>query len=270
MPPTKTGAGSGRRSRAPLPAVDARLVAPENRYEIVRGVVTYVPPADENHGVRHSKISALVEAHVKRTYEVASDMLTRTSEMNDMAPDVSVFPRARDAKTGGRKLEEVIFEVLSTERLKHAGGKAAEYVGRGVREVFAVDVKRQRALRWSSETRGWQLLANEGVIEDRVFATPLPIAALLDAAKVDDAVAAALLAKKTPVLEKVKSDAHEEGREEGAIEQARTFVLVALEARGLALDEAQRGLVEQCRDRALLARWLRRAVAAQTAGEVFA
>src|SRR5258706_16472239 len=87
-----------------LPAVDTRLVAPESRYEIEDGRVRYVAPADEPHGTRHSKISALLEAHAGDDFEVASDMLTRTSEFDDMAPDASVFPKER-AEGGGRKLE---------------------------------------------------------------------------------------------------------------------------------------------------------------------
>src|SRR5258705_2418803 len=90
-----------------LPAVDQRLVSPEERYEIDEGVLVYVPPADEPHGTRHSKISALVEAHAGAEFDVASDMLTRTSRTSDIAPDVSVFPRARDPQTVGRQLQQL-------------------------------------------------------------------------------------------------------------------------------------------------------------------
>jgi hypothetical protein len=57
--------------------------------------VEYVAPAAEPHATRHSKLSALLEAHVGDGYEVASDMLTRTSALDDVAPDASVFPAAR-------------------------------------------------------------------------------------------------------------------------------------------------------------------------------
>jgi Uma2 family endonuclease len=88
--------------------VDERLVAPESRFEIWDGRVEYVAPADEPHGTRHSKISALLEAHVGSDYEVASDMLTRTSAVDDIVPDASVFPLARDPETGQRQLEELL------------------------------------------------------------------------------------------------------------------------------------------------------------------
>jgi Uma2 family endonuclease len=129
---------------ATVPAVDARLVAPESRYEVDEGRVVYVAPADEPHGSRHSKVSALLEAHVRGDRDVASDMLTRSSELSDVAPDASVFPRARDPRTGGRQLEELAFEVVSTERLNEAGAKARKLAGRGVRRVFAIDVVRHR------------------------------------------------------------------------------------------------------------------------------
>jgi hypothetical protein len=180
------------------PAVDERLVAPESRYEVEDGKVVYVAPADEPHASRHSKVSAIVEACVADGYDVASDMLTRLTETDDAAPDVSVFPVARDPATGGRKTEELAFEVVSTERLGHAGQKAAKLIARGVRRVFAVDVERQRALEWSPALGTWSMLADSDTIADAVLAAPLPVADLVRAAKSDDPVARALLAKQNP------------------------------------------------------------------------
>jgi hypothetical protein len=99
--------GGSARSKRPRPPVDERLVAAESRYEIVDGKVEYVAPADEPHGTQHSKIAALLEAYAAGGYDVAVDMLTRTSEKGDMAPDASVFPAARDEATGGRRVEVV-------------------------------------------------------------------------------------------------------------------------------------------------------------------
>jgi len=192
---------SGALSRPDLPAVDARLVAPESRYEIEDGRVRYVAPADEPHATRHSKLSALLEAHVADDFDVACDMLTRTSQLEDMAPDASVFPLARDPETGGRQLEELAFEVASTESLADAGRKAHKLVARGVRRVFVFDVERRRAFEWSEQLMGWRMLEHDGVIEDRALAVPLPIEALVRAAKADDAMARALLGKHNPVLE---------------------------------------------------------------------
>lgn len=205
--------------RAPLPDVDERLVMPETRYEIIDGKATYVPPADEAHGTRHSKISAILEAYAADSYDVASDMLTRTSAKGDMAPDASVFPAARDPETGGRQLDELVFEVVSTERLSSAAKKARALAARGVRRIFAIDVERRRALSWSRETNAWEILPVDGKIEDRALALPLPLRALCEAAKADDAVAQALLGKKNPVIEdavrKSKSEGKREGKREG-------------------------------------------------------
>src|SRR4051812_11606832 len=121
-----------------LPDVDERLVAPETRYEIHDGELVHMPPAGEAHGTRHSKVQTLVEIHTGPAFDVACDMLTRTSETTDLAPDVSVFPRARDPVTGGRQIEQLAFEVVSTESLGHAGRKAAKLLARGVRRVFAI------------------------------------------------------------------------------------------------------------------------------------
>ena len=60
-------------------AVDERLVMPGTRYEVIGGEVVYVPPADPPHATAHSRIYALLEAHVASSFTAASDMLTRTS-----------------------------------------------------------------------------------------------------------------------------------------------------------------------------------------------
>lgn len=183
-----------------LPAVDDHIVASESGYEIIDGRLVRVPPSHEPHGNRHSKVSALLEAHVADDFDVASDMLTRTSEDNNFAPDASVYPRARDPRTGGRQLEQLAFEVLNTEALAHAGDKAGKLARRGVRRVFALDVERARAFEWSVDLGTWSLLAPDSAIEDRALAVSLPVEALVRPAKADDAMARALLAKRNPVV----------------------------------------------------------------------
>jgi Uma2 family endonuclease len=180
--------------------VDAPLVAPESGYEIIDGQVIEVPPAQEPHADRNSKLAALLEAHVGDDFNVALHMLTRTSALDDFAPDASVYPVARDEETGGRQLEHLAFEVVSTETMGHSAVKAAKLLARGVRRVFALDVENRRVLEWSAQTEAWRRIADGSVLEDPCFAVALPVDALTSAAKVEDAVAAALIAKGNPVF----------------------------------------------------------------------
>ena len=253
-----------------LPAVDEHLVTPETRYEILDGAVIYVPPALEPHGTRHSKVSALVETHVGPAFDVACDMLTRTSKTSDFAPDVSVFPRARNPKTGGRLLEQLAFEVVSTESLAHAGRKAAQLVARGVRRVFAIDVERERALEWSHELETWGVLDGQASIEDPALAAPLPIAALVGAASSDDANARALITKQNPEIESFGARRATEGRVEGRVEGRAEAVLEILAARDIAVTSAERTRVLDERDLGRLQRWIARATICSTAAELFA
>jgi Uma2 family endonuclease len=247
--------------------VDTRLVAPESRYEIEDGRVKYVAPADEPHGTRHSKISALLEAHASDDFEVASDMLTRTSEFDDMAPDVSVFPKERN-EDGGRKLEQLAFEVASTESLSDAGRKANKLMGRGVRRVFVVDVNRQRAFEWSVEQQAFRSLERDFVIEDRALAAPLPVEALVHAAKADDAMAQALLVKHNPVLEAALATRRAEGElagmaegklrgmAEGKLRGMAEALIAVLTARGLTLEPADVARIHAESDTRTLHRFL--------------
>lgn len=246
-----------------LPAVDERLVAPESGYEIDDGKLIRVTPCHEPHGDRHSKLAALLEAHVASEFNVALDMLTRTSETTDIAPDASVYARARDPKTGGRQLEQLAFEIVSTESLSHAGRKAAQLASRGVRRVFAIDVERSRLMEWSRDLGTWSMLDSDSQIVDPVFAVALPIREVVSVAAADDAVARALLAKRNRVIEDALAESRNEGRIEGRIEgnieAAAKAIVVVLTSRGLALADEQRALILAERDPAKLDSWLGRA-----------
>src|ERR1043165_8791105 len=179
--------------RSELPPVGEHIAPLEMPYEILDGKLVRVSPSKPVHARRQSKISALLEAHVARRFQVASDMLTRTSQTNDFAPDVSVFPRGRDPETGGRHLEHMAFEVVSSQTMKFVGRRAAKLARRGVRRVFAIQTKRDRALEWSRKRRRWEPLDPTSYIEDPCLVVPLPVAALLTAAEADDDIARALI-----------------------------------------------------------------------------
>jgi Uma2 family endonuclease len=267
--PSHVRAGSPRgEPRASLPDVDERLVMPETRYEAIDGKITHVCPSDESHGTYHSKMAALLEAYVVATHRVAVDMLTRTSAKNDLAPDASVFPAERDPRTGGRRIEDLAFEVVSTETLGHAGKKAQKLLARGVRRVFAIDVERRRALEWSRRTDTWEILAPDGAIVDPTLVIPLPLQPLAEAMRADDAVAHALLAKKNPVIQEALDAAERKGKLEGELEGKRDALLRLLTRAGIALEDGDRARILGCADAAILDAWLDRVMGARTAAEV--
>jgi hypothetical protein len=249
---------------SPLPGVDDRLVAPNTRYEILDGRVEHVAPADEPHATRHSAVDRVVGAHRASGYAIAVDMLTRTSELDDIAPDVSVYPEARHPTTGGRQLEELTFQVASTESLGHCGDKAASLTARGVRRVFAIDVSRAQVLEWSASHARWQSLDRYAHIEDRALAVPLPIAALIDAGSADAAIASALRRQRHPEFLAEHAEGHAEGRASGLAEA----ILHVLDARAIAVTPEQRGSILAERDPARQTRWLRVAATCASVDEL--
>jgi Uma2 family endonuclease len=251
-----------------LPPVDARLAVPGARHEVLDGVLVHVPPADEPHGTRHVQVSALVVAHAAPGFKVACDMLTRTSLTSDIAPDVSVFPLARDPVSGGRQLEHLAFEVVSTQSLGHAGRKAARLAARGVRRVFAIDVERGRVLEWASALATWSVLDTTAHIADHALGAPLPVAALLEVARTDDAVARALILKRNPEIEAVKARAESDGKRQGRREAARDALLATLTARGIAVTERDRARILGEPDPDRLLAWIARAATCATLAEV--
>jgi hypothetical protein len=257
-------------------AVDERLVMPETRFEVIDGGVIYVSPADQPHASRHSKLNALLEACVADDHDVACDMLTRTSEKNDMAPDASVYPCAPDPETGRRQLEVLAFEIVATESLAESGRKAARMCQRGVRRVFAVDVDRGKALEWSTRTGAWEILSGDGSIADPALAVPLRVNDLVDAAKVDDALARALLAKRNPVLVEALEEreargaakGRAEGKAEGRAEGRADSILAILVGRKIEIDAATRARIAAMRDLRTLDRWLEVALRCASASEL--
>jgi len=138
--------------------VDDRLVAPESHAQVVDGVLLRTMGANPPHATRHFAVAHVFAGALADGYDGAVDMLTRTDEDNDLAPDVSIFPVGIDPATGGRRLEEIAFEVLDTERLSHATGKAEKLVARGVRRVFCVRIADRTVYEWNHDAEGWTTL----------------------------------------------------------------------------------------------------------------
>ncbi len=276
-----------RRSRTPTAHpydIDERLVVPETRFEVIDGEVVYVSPADPPHAVLHAKLAAILAAYAAAGFVVACDMLTRTSAKGDMAPDASVYPAGPDPTSGGRQLEHLAFEIVSTQTLAAAARKARALVERGVRRVFALDVSRRRCLEWSGNTGAWEILGPSETLTDAALALGLPVRELVSAARADDAVARALLAKKNPVvaaaLRAARGSGHEEGqaegrtegkaegKAEGKVEGKAEAVLLVLASRGLPVSKGIARTIRGTRDERTLDAWLARAGICRSAEEL--
>lgn len=261
-----------------LPAVDDRLVEPEQNAEVLDGVLVPVSPAHEPHGERHSLVAALLGSYLRPGFTVAIDMLTRVSKDSDVAPDISIYPRARDPKTGGRQLEHLAFEIVNTETRRHAGRRAAKLIARGVHRVFAIDVVRDQALEWSRALASWTPMAPDAVVDHPALIEPVAMATLIHAVTTDDHIARALLAKRNPVLEAASEDRVREaeakglqrGRAEGVQQGKASAVIAILAARGWTLDDKTRTQIEGEHDLERLDRWIARAMSCASVAALLA
>src|SRR5947199_1913451 len=274
--------------REPFPPLDEHLVEPEvTRDEIIGGRRVVAMPALEPHAGQQTDLDFVLRAHVAPGYKTASDLLTRHAVDADFASDACIYGQGVDPETGGRCLEEVAFEIVSEQRERNATEKAVYMHRRGVRRIFTILVKGERRVcEWSPESQSWRPLAADGQIEDPCLVKPLAVAALLDAAVADNAVVEALAAKGNPALRRREDAARSEGKREGKSEGKREgrsegrvegraegvaeSILKVLEARGIAISEAQRQEILDCRDLAQLDRWLARAVLASSIEEITA
>jgi hypothetical protein len=257
--------------RGDFPRVDDHLVVPEvTRDEIIKGRRVVAEPADAPHGDQHFRLDYVVGALVAPGYQVSTDLLTRMGRESDFASDSSIRKAGDDPATGSRYLEEIVFEVVSTQSEEEdVTEKAEERQARGVRRIFAIFVKEpRRVCEWSPENRRWMPLDAGAQIEDPCLVTPLDVAALFDTALADNAVVKALMAKRHPGILKLEEAA--EGRAEGKVKGTAEAILKVLEARGVAVSQAQREEILRCSDLARLSRWVVRASLATSAEEVTA
>jgi hypothetical protein len=209
----------GRPSRArPLPAIDDRLAPPETRLEYLHGIELFAAPAEPPHATTHSRLAYVLEAHVASGYQAAVELLMRTGEASDFAPDASIYPKGDDPKTGGRRLDELAFEVTDKQAMSVPTSKARELARRGVRRVFCLVVGKKQLLEWSQPIDGWRPLSENERIEDRCLVRPLPARALLNAAASDEAVVGALRARQVPAMVAVLADERRQGEAKGRAE----------------------------------------------------
>lgn len=206
------------RTPRPLPAIDERLVAPGSRAEILEGRLVMSPPgADPPHAMRHLTLAYLLGAHVAPGYAAAIDMLTRTDETSDFAPDASVFPAGIDPETGGRRLDVLAFEIVSKQRLSLTKRKARKLVARGVERVFALVLTKNRALEWDRRTDAFRPIHLDEEIVHPSLAAPLPVGAMLDTARVDEAVLAALEARRPDLVARIEARGEARGEVRGEL-----------------------------------------------------
>jgi hypothetical protein len=226
--------GSARRRRE-LPPVDERLVMPESGIEILDGRVLIVPGADPPHAEGHLRLAYLLGAHAAPGFVAVVDMLTRTSAVSDFAPDASIYPEGPDPDTGGRRLELLAFEVVSKQSLSVPTHKARQLSARGVRRVFALVLGKQRALEWDRRTARWKPMHQDDVIDDPCLAVAIPVRALLDSARADEAVFTALEARRPDLVDALRATAEARGEARGvAIGEARGRATGAAETRAAA------------------------------------
>lgn len=194
-----------------LPAIDENVLGEGCRHEIVDGEVYELSPANEDHGTEHFLLPVVLGTALKPEYKGTVDMLTRPKTASNHAPDVSILRRARDEKTGGRQVEDLIFEVIDTESLAHVTTKTRALIARGVRRAFLIDVKDRSIHEWSRDDDGWRKFADDALITDPCFVVPIPARALVDDVLGDDTVAHSLIKRGNRVITTELRDARAEG-----------------------------------------------------------
>jgi hypothetical protein len=170
------------------------MLVPYHGRALALGATQFViaVPALPPHADRHCELDYVIRAHVAPGYISSSDMLTRAGPGSEFATDTSVRKAGLDPGTGTRYLEELAFEVVSTQSKRDVTIRAEDLTARGVRRLLAIFVKQAEVREWSPSKNDWVTLPLDGKLEDPTLARPVELKALLDAAAADDAVVDAL------------------------------------------------------------------------------
>lgn len=260
------------------PRVSDYAVEPESGQELFDGQVREAAPAGPLHSRQHSQVDYVLRAYTARGYGVDTDLLTRQAVEHNFASDTCVRRDGIDPGTGDRYLEELAFEIKSTQRTGELTVRARAMSRRGVRRIFAIPVRGDPAGRnlvagplqeWLPEAETWRVYDDGEVIEDPCLYEPLPVRGLLDAVEADDVVAQALIDKRNRVVVQYGDTRERRGRREGELDTARAHIHRLLSKRGVDIDEAARSRIAGCEDPAVLQRWFDRAVEVTSASQLF-
>jgi hypothetical protein len=205
----------GMRDQEAMPRLDEHLVREGTREEVLRGRRIIAAPAKEPHADPHARLDYLISAAAASGYVTSSDLLTRAGPGSEFATDTSVRRAGIDPTTDTRYLEELAFEVVSTQSLREITERAEDLSNRGVRRLIAVFVKKGEVAEWSASTRSWIPLSLDSTLADPVLARPVLIRALFDAGVADNEVIESLAAKGNPQLAQREAAQHERGLRRG-------------------------------------------------------
>jgi hypothetical protein len=282
------------RSPAAWPRVSDYAVEPESGHEMFDGQVREALPAGPKHSRQHHQVEYVIGAYIAPGYGADTDLLTRQESQHNFASDTSIRRNGVDPETGDRYLEELAFEIKSTQSTENLEQRARIMAARGVRRIFAIPVRGDAAgneiiagpvAEWMPAEECWRTYRDDEVITDPCLFEPLSVRALLDAVEADDAVAQALLHKGNPVLidygdKRYRAGAEEgrreglkkglkKGQREGEERAAREHIGLIMQTRGLAMDAATHARIAACSDLETLKRWVARAVLVASASELF-
>jgi hypothetical protein len=264
------GMRAPERSPVAWPRVSDYAVEPESGQELLDGEVREAAPAGPIHARHHNQVDYVLRACTASDYGADTDLLTRQALPHNFASDTSVRRNGTDPATGDRYLEELAFEIQSTQSTEDLEKRARIMAARGVRRIFAIPVRGDAAgseiiagplAEWMPAEERWRTYRDDEIITDPCLFRPLAVRALLDAVEADDAVAEALLGKRNRVIISYG--------DRRARETLQKVLHLLLRDRGIVMDADADARIAECTDLATLERWVVRTARVTSASELF-
>jgi hypothetical protein len=227
-----------------------------DRYEISRGHPIHVAPAGARHGNKHM-VGAIPLATDPAEPEVGIDVGYALDEMTLRAPDISVgnVPDKPGWAKGAPTLA-VEYADRGTDE-DDLQVKIQELLGAGTEQVWVVRLVGPRRVDVHAKGAPPRTVDGEGHLEaPGLLARQVPVAALFDADRANEAAMANLLAKEgyasiEGVRASGRAQGREEGREEGRMLGLRSAIEMTCSLFSITLDDERRARISSADERSL-------------------
>ncbi len=118
--------------------------------------------------------------------------------------------------------------------------------------MFALLLEKNRVLEWDRSHDRWRPMHLDEVIADASLFPPLPVRALLDTARVDEAVLAALEARRPDLVARIEAVGEARGRAEGEARGHINGIRATCAALGIVITESRSRELERASPNELL------------------
>ncbi len=241
-----------------------------DRYELSNGHPIYCAPAGRDHA-DHNLTGSLMLATDPATEWAGVDAGYQADGGTLRAPDIAVGPTPeRDGWIPGAPLLAVEYASRGQDE-QELQSRIADLLAAGSRYVWVVRLVGPRRVEVYSQDQAMRIVGVDDTLQaPGILRNPIPVRALYEREPAYEAALTNLLQRRGyDSLEAVQAESEARGEARGKVQGGMQTLLMMLDARGIALSEAQRQTIMNSQDPEQLRLWVHRAAVVDSADALF-